>query len=205
MRIVNPQVLADLAAGRPLRLDLGAGLSKKADHYGVDHLELPGVDIVADLNEPLSGLPDDSVQSIHSRHTLEHVENFLPLMAELHRTCRPGAEIEIIVPHFSNPYFYSDPTHVRSFGLYTMSYLMDEARQPGRKVPAFYTKTRFSLIGVRFDFYRTSLLDRIVVPFLRGLVNLSFTTQEMYERRWVWLWPAWQIRYRLRVEKGRPG
>jgi hypothetical protein len=33
-----------------------------------------------------------------------------------------GELIEIIVPHFSNPHYYSDPTHVRFFGLYTMSY-----------------------------------------------------------------------------------
>ena len=69
---------------------------------------------------------------IYSRHPLEHVRNFLPLMAELHRVTRPGGRIEIIVPHFSNPYGYSDPTHVRHFGLYTFFYFADEEDQPRR-------------------------------------------------------------------------
>ncbi len=199
MRILNPQLQRDLEQGSPIKLHLGAGKTHREGHYSVDLVELSGVDVVADLNAPLDLLPDHSVSAIYTRHTLEHIANFMGLMSELNRICRPDAEIEIIVPHFSNPYFYSDPTHVRPFGLYTMHYFMDEAKQPGRKVPAFYTSTRFILKSTRIDFYRTSLLDRMVVPILRTLVNMNFATQEIYERRFCWVWPAWQIQYKLRA------
>lgn len=203
MKFNNPQIQADLAAGKALKLHLGSGKVCLAGYYSIDVIDLTGVDIVADLNAELDLLPDNSVSEIYTRHTLEHISNLMGLMEELHRICRPGAELTVIVPHFSNPYFYSDPTHVRSFGLYTMHYFMDEPDQLGRKVPCFYTQTRFSLASVRIDFYRTSIVDRLLIPIIRFLVNMNFGTQEIYERRWVWLWPAWQIQYVLRASKPR--
>jgi len=137
MRIINPKVQDAIDSGQGLRLNLGCGLRRRDGFFGIDHVQLPDTDILADLNEPLSRLPDGSVAEIYTRHTLEHVRELLPLMAEIHRVCRPDARIEIVVPHFSNPYFYSDPTHVRHFGLYTFFYFADEEDQPQRKVPAF--------------------------------------------------------------------
>src|SRR5947209_3062339 len=111
MKIVNLAVSKDLAAGVPLRLDLGCGPHPRPGHYGVDRVALPGVDVVADLNEPFADLPDDCAAEVYTRHTLEHVEKLLDLLAEIHRITRPGGRVEVIVPHFSNPYGYSDPTH----------------------------------------------------------------------------------------------
>src|SRR5205823_4515531 len=110
MKILNPAILDDLADGRPLKLNLGSGRRSLAGFYNVDLVALPEVDALADLNEPLTELPNDSVDAIYCRHTLEHVDNLLGALAEFHRVTRPGGTIEIVVPHFSNPNFYSDPT-----------------------------------------------------------------------------------------------
>ncbi len=163
---------------------------------------MDGIDIVADLNEPLSLLPDNCVEHVFSSHTLEHVDNLLLLLSEIYRITRPGGLIEIIVPHFSNPYHYSDPTHVRFFGLYTMSYFVDTDKQPhSRKVPAFYSRTRFEIESVMIAFDRFNILDRLIVPFVRYFVNLSPRTQECYEFRLSRLFPAAEIRYRMRAAK----
>ena len=124
-------------------------------------------------------------------------------MKEIYRICRDDAEIYIIAPHFSNPYYYSDPTHVRPFGLYTMHYFMDKNDQPIRKVADFYANVKFHVVYSRIDFYRVSLFDRITVPFIRYLVNLNFLSQDIYERRWSWSIPAWQIKYILRKRKNK--
>lgn len=196
MRLLNRQISEDLAAGRALRLDIGSGLRAKPGFYGVD--QLPGVDIEADLNQPLDLLPDGCAEHVFCSHSLEHVERFVPLLAELHRLMRPGALLEIICPHFSNPYYYSDPTHVRFFGLYTMSYFVEEAKQTGaHKVPPL-PGPRFELERVSYSFYRTNLLDRLFVPFIRLIANGSPSWQERYERRLSWIFPAAEIRYRLR-------
>jgi hypothetical protein len=202
VRLRNPQIRRDLEAGKALRIDIGGGPRPRPGFYALDQLELEGIDIVADLNQPLDLLPDSCAEHIFSSHTLEHVEKLLPLLAEIHRIARPGATIEFIVPHFSDPYAYSDPTHVRFFGLYTMSYFVDTEKQPHRrKVPAFYSPVRFELESVYLAFYRTNLLDRLVVPLIRYLVNLNACTQDFYERRLSWLFPAAELRYRLRARK----
>jgi SAM-dependent methyltransferase len=202
MRILNPRITADLDAGKPLKIDLGSGGPGRAGFYAVDSLELPGVDVLADLNEPLDLLPDDSVALVHSRHALEHVENLLPLMREIHRITRRDGVVEITVPHFSNVYGFSDPTHVRFFGVHSMSYFAAAEDQPSRrKVPAFYSDARFRIESIRIDFYRSSLADKLVGGFLSWFVNRNIRLQEFYERRLSGAFHAWQVRFVLRPVK----
>ncbi|MGE3806199.1 MAG: methyltransferase domain-containing protein [Gemmataceae bacterium] len=195
MKIVNTAVLEDLEAGIGLRLNLGSGPRPRPGYYNLDLLDLPGVDILADLNEPLAALPDNCAEAIHCSHTLEHVHNFLPLIREMHRITRPGGRIEVIVPHFSNPYGYSDPTHVRFFGLYSFYYFCDSADQRRRPVPNFYIHERFRISAIRIKLLALtgsarSLLDRVVSRIVDPYVNRSFDRQDWYERRLCRLLPA---------------
>jgi SAM-dependent methyltransferase len=202
MKLLNPKVAKDLEQGKPLRIDLGSGPRPRDGFYALDHLELAGIDIVADLNRPLELLPDNCAEHVFSSHALEHVENLLPLLGEIHRITRPGGLVEFVVPHFSNPYYYSDPTHVRFFGLYTMNYFVDTDKQPEAwRVPVFYSATRFEMESVKLSFYRTNLFDRLFVPFLRYFVNRSAGAQNFYERRLCWIFPAAEVRYRMRACK----
>jgi SAM-dependent methyltransferase len=191
-----------LAAGRPVRLNLGVGQRPRDGYYGLDRVELPGVDVLADLNEPLSGLPDNSVAAVYTHHTLEHVANFLPLLKEVHRVVVPGGRVEVVAPHFSNPYAFSDPTHVRFFGLYTFYYFADEADQPPRKVPAFYLPERFAVDEVNITFVPTLLMCKPVRRLMTRVVNSSVGMLDWYERSWCRHFPADSIRYLLRVKKG---
>jgi SAM-dependent methyltransferase len=201
MTIVNPAVRNDLHAGLPLRLDLGCGPRPKAGFYGVDRVALPGVDIAADLNEPLADLPDNCVAEVYTRHTLEHVEKLLDLLAEIHRVTQPGGRVEVVVPHFSNPYGYSDPTHVRFFGLYSFFYFSDPADQPRRKVPSFYLLQRFRVETVRLHLMAGTLVDKLARTVLEPLVNHGPGWQDCYERRLCRWFPASSVRYVLRVQK----
>lgn len=202
MRIINPELARALEQRAPVRLELGSGGKRRPGFYGVDLLELDGVDAVADLNEPLSALPDDCCEHVYSHHALEHVREFMPLMAELHRITRADGMIEVIVPHFSNPYGFSDPTHVRFFGLYTMNYFVEPELQPKvRRVPCFYTPTRFRMESVKIGFYREGLLDKILYPLIKGFTNAGPWTQDFYERRLSSLFHARQITYRMRPVK----
>lgn len=201
MKILDPQVLRDLEQGVGLHLDLGCGRRPRAGFYGVDHLEAPGVAIMADLNEPLSALPDDSVAEIYTHHALEHVEEFLPLMKELHRLTRPGGRIEIVTPHFSNPYGYSDPTHVRFFGLYTFFYFADEDDQPARKVPSFYVAERFQVSEVRIRLMKGRGPGKLLTSSLTWFINRGIGRLDWYERRLCRFFPADSIRYVLHPKK----
>jgi hypothetical protein len=201
MRILNPAVRHDIEAGRKLRLNLGSGLRHLPGFYNVDRVHLPGLDILADLEEPLSELPDDSVQAVYCRHTLEHVSRLLELLAELHRVTEPEGRLEVIVPHFSNPYGYSDPTHVRFFGLYSFFYFADEEEQPRRKVPNFYLPHRFRVERVRFNLLRGTVADKVLRAVFQPLINRGVGWLDWYERRLCRMWPADDIHWRLRPVK----
>ena len=202
MKILNPKLENDIASGIPLKLDLGCGQRPRKGYYAVDHLDVEGVDLMADLNKPLELLPDNSTDYVFSHHVFEHVHEFQALMREIHRIVAPGGTVEIVVPHFSNVFGYSDPTHVRFFGLYTMYHFVSPENQPKkRKVPAFYTDTRFFMTSLRIEFYRKGLLDKILEPFFKRLVNINIYTQNFYERRLSSLFHARQIRYIMRPEK----
>jgi SAM-dependent methyltransferase len=201
LRIVNPRLQEDLASGRKIRLNIGMGQRPREGYYGLDHLELPGVDVVADLEQPLSAIPDNSVEAVVAYHIIEHVVNFLPLLKELHRVVVPGGQLEIVSPHFSNPYGYSDPTHVRFFGLYSFYYFSDEADQRIRKIPAFYLPERFVVESVSVTLMPTLLLVKPVRRLATKLVNSSMRMLDWYERSWCRKFPADSIRYVVRVKK----
>lgn len=204
MRILNPDVRRHIDAGTGLRLNLGSGERRIDGFLNVDCVPLAGVDILADLNEPLAELPNDSVEAVYARHTLEHVGKLTELLAELHRVTRADGRIEVIVPHFSNPYGYSDPTHVRFFGLYSFYYLCDAADQPRRKVPNFYTGTRFRVESVQFNLLKESLGEKLLRAVLQPLANRNTDWLDWYERRLCRLLPVNDVRYVLRpVKAGR--
>jgi SAM-dependent methyltransferase len=205
MKILNDQLTKDIAAGKPLNLELGGGMHKRDGYYNIDACQVPGVDLLADLNEPLSLIPDNSVASIFSNHVFEHVKELEALFSELHRITRSDGIIETVVPHFSNPFHYSDPTHVRTFGLYTMSYFVESDQQPfRRKLPCFYTKARFKFVDVRIEFFDFSFLDQIVGRPLSVFVNRSVANQEFYERRLCWVIKARQLRFKMTPIKAAP-
>src|SRR6476646_6503755 len=136
----------------PLKIELGCGGSKRdPDAVGIDILDMPGVDLVGDALEVLRSLDEGSVDSVYSEHFLEHIPDARSMVAECARVLRPGGEFRAVVPHFSNPAFYSDPTHHTFFGLYTFSYWV--AKSPfTRASPQYEAALPFEIVSVRHRF-----------------------------------------------------
>ncbi|NJB69073.1 ubiquinone/menaquinone biosynthesis C-methylase UbiE [Desulfobaculum xiamenense] len=206
--ILSDAVRKTIESGDSLNLQLGCGKRNRPGYFNLDIVPLDNVDIVADLNQPLCAFPDNSVRQIYSHQVFEHVANLMGLMEELYRVCAPGATLEISVPHFSNQYGYSDPTHVRLFGLYSMCYFVQESSQPfRRKVPDFYTHARFRLEHVHVSFYqmgqtKRNFADRLLRNnFEKRVVNRSCASLERYEKWMYRFWPAESIEYVLTVDK----
>jgi hypothetical protein len=198
MNILNKHFLIDIENNIDIKINLGSGESKKNGFYSLDHLELNGTDIIADLNNPLDLIPDNCIKYVYSRHVFEHIINFNELMLEIHRISKANCKIEVIVPHFSNVYAYSDPTHVRFFGLYTMYYFTPQNLQPNiRKVPDFYNNKKFIIKSIYIDFYTESIFDKLFGRLFKLFVNSNFYFQNFYERRLSRIYHAWQIKYVL--------
>lgn len=191
-----------LASGGPVVVELGCGPGGAPGVVGVDRLPLDGVDVVWDLEDGLGFLPDGAVDEVRSRHTLEHVEAFEPLMREVWRVLKPGGRHVAVVPHFSNPYFYSDYTHRRTFGLYSFDYFADPAWQPRRKVPAFYSDVRFRVVERELVFKSAFPVRNLVRQVQRRVFNVSGWMREWYEESWCYRFPCQEVRF-VMVPEGK--
>jgi SAM-dependent methyltransferase len=193
-------VLARLPQFTTVALELGCGSSKRdRAAIGVDALDLDGVDVVGDVFEVLALFPNASVDAIGSYHFFEHVDDLERLIAEVTRVMKPDGRLTIVVPHFSNPYFYSDPTHRRFFGLYTFGYFARSSLFR-REVPTYGVHLAFQIEDVRLGFKSTPpFYVRHAVKRLLGLAfNASRWLQELYEENLCWLFPCYEVRYTLR-------
>lgn len=180
-------------------LELGCGANKRiASAIGIDAIDYGCVDIVGDAMEILGHFPDESVDAVHSYHFFEHLPDVSAMLDEIARIVRPGGRMEVVVPHFSNPYFYSDCTHKSFFGLYTFSYLAQD-QLFSNKVPTYNKMQRFSLESVDLGFksprpfYGRYLLKRSI----GAILNSCSYMQEFYEENLCYLFPCYEIKYRL--------
>lgn len=179
-----------IKSGKELIIELGCGSRKKEGRIGIDKVDLPNVDIVADIEDGLSFLPDNSVSQIHCRSVFEHIENFENLVREICRVLKNGGTAHIFVPHFSNPYYYSDYTHKRFFGLYTFYYFVDSKYQLKRKVPHFYTDVRIIVLSQRLIFRSSFKVMNPVKKLFGWFLNLHPRLQEYYEENLCYIFPC---------------
>lgn len=177
----------------PVVVELGCGRKKKHGRISVDRIDLPNVDIVADMEEGLPFLPDNSVDRIYCRSVLEHIENFENLIREIVRVLKRNGTAHVFVPHFSNPYYYSDYTHKRFFGLYTFYYFVDEKHQLRRKVPNFYTDIRINIISQKLVFRSPFWLRQRIKKLAVLLFNCHRAMQEFYEENLCGIFPCYGI------------
>jgi len=104
-----------------INLGCGRNILKSTNKHrwiNVDRHELPGVDVVFDLDScATQKLPfdDDSVDYIFLSHVIEHLHNVLPLMQELHRVAKNEACMQIKTPHGASDDAWEDPTHLRAY------------------------------------------------------------------------------------------
>jgi SAM-dependent methyltransferase len=102
-----------------LKLNLGCGSNKKPGYVNVDKFGSP--DLRWDLEVFPWPWPDNSVSVVELFHVLEHLgrtpEQYMEVMQELYRVCRPEGVVRIAVPHWRHDYFADDPTHVRAVTL----------------------------------------------------------------------------------------
>jgi ubiquinone/menaquinone biosynthesis C-methylase UbiE len=180
-----------LISGDRIVVELGCGPNKHPGRIGVDRIALPGVDIVANIDDGLPFFPDSSVDEVHSESFFEHVNDLQELVAEIARILKPTGFNSFFVPHFSNPYYYSDYTHHTFFGLYTLRYFCSDANQLKRKVPNFYSKTRIKIISQRLIFESSFSGVRALKKLFQRVVNFNSWTQEFYEENFCYLIPCY--------------
>ena len=109
-----------------LKLDLGSGPNPREGFIGVDTIKFPKVDIVMDLRDKWIW-EDDSVDEVHSSHTIEHLETWdrVHFYNELYRVMKKDAKATIWAPHWGSCRATGDPSHawppISEFSFYYLS------------------------------------------------------------------------------------
>ena len=197
-------LISAINAGERTEIELGCGTKRARPGYlTIDLLDNPAVDLRMEVREAMAQMADNSITAVFASHFIEHVDDLDGFLREIVRVCRDGARIEFIVPHFSNPYFYSDITHRTFFGLYTFSYLAEERIGLKRKVPRYARIPGLCYVGTYLGF--GTLRDwRVRFLFRKGLqrlVNASRWSQELYEDAFTGWVPAYEVRNILSIDK----
>ncbi len=181
-----------------MKIDLGCGLQKKAGFTGVDKIDLPGVDIVCDVDTQKLPLKDSSVSEVYSMHFMEHVSDLVAVMEELWRVCQKDAKITIAVPYFTSVGAFRDPTHKHFFAYETFDHFTNSA-----KVPAFYSEAKFSITQKRILFYpsNSNFYGKIRFLHMMPFQILADIFPYFYEHSLFKLFAARDLYVELRVVK----
>lgn len=92
-------------------LDVGCGRVKAPGAIGVDsNRDATAADVICDLNRPLP-FADSSFDLVRAVHVIEHLDDVLRAMSELHRVARPGGTLYLVTPHYTDFISWCDPTH----------------------------------------------------------------------------------------------
>ena len=187
----------------PQWLDVGCGNAKTPGALGIDGNPDTQADVVHNLDQYPWPLPADTFERVICRHIVEHVVDLMQFMREVHRVARAGATIEIVTPHFSNRFSFTDPTHVRHLGLRSFDYFLPRRNlrhtfwtrlfETQYAVPDFYLQPLFAMESVHL---------RLARPFrLTGVQWLANRFPDFYELYLTFLCPARDLTFYLRVLK----
>jgi hypothetical protein len=165
-------------------LNLGCGELYAEDAVNVD-LFAKRVDVRFDLNVMPYPFEANRFIEIRCMNVIEHLDDVLSVMAELHRVAADGASIKIRVPHFRSACLYEDITHKRGFAWKSFDLFTDQGTIYGE-----YSDAKFRIIGRRYTPY--------LLPFLyRWLSAVPVLTDNLLSK----YFPMASIEFELEVVK----
>lgn len=190
--------------GQDFGLTMGAGgMREIPGNVTTDLLDHENVDISGDIFEVLGTLNDNSIASVYASHFIEHIDELDRLLREIVRVSRDGTKINLIAPHFSNAFFYSDVTHRKFFGLYTFCYLAEDQSGFRRKMPSYAQIPNLKHLNATLVFksYKPYYIRHAFRKAIGFLVGLSTYTKELYEETGTGIISCYEIHYFLMVSK----
>ena len=189
MTALSQKPTAALRSG-PAKLDIGCGAKNSPDYIGMDIFPNEGVDVIHSFDVFPYPFEDSSFDEVKCDNSLEHVNDFIATMVEIHRILKPGGLLQVWCPHYSGPDAYRDPTH-KTFFAYTT---FDRFAGTGS-----YSTEHSGMFTVRKRMFG------MPEGGARGLkaIPKAFGNRfpDLYERYLCWMMPAKAIYYELIANK----
>ncbi len=124
-------------------LDVGCGINKFPGSIGIDRNPGSRADVICELDHFPYPFRDSSFDQLHAVHVIEHVGDVMKTMEEFHRLVRPGGEVFIVTPHYTDFSSFCDPTHRWHLNSFSLRYFGEDNAGYG-----YYSKVRFEEISV---------------------------------------------------------
>jgi SAM-dependent methyltransferase len=162
-------------SGKDLKLNLGCGEHYLEGYVNCDLLPHVRADQHFDLNQPPYPFVDGTVDEILMDNVLEHLDDLLAVMGELHRILKPGGVLRAFVPYGKSDWAMQDPTHKHFFTEQTIRYFCSDWEY------AFYGTFEFRLKHWRFisDNRRWRQRLRNLIPFRSVLRYFLFNMYDV--------------------------
>lgn len=177
-------------------INIGCGRTRIPGSIGIDRANIPGfVDIVHDLDKLPYPITDNFADEIHFYHVLEHLENPIKILEEIHRILKPSGVLFMRVPHFSSNGAFTDITHKRPFSYFSFEVFDTKAYHH------FYSNVRYQILSKEIKYFglypnsgtyaehihpnQCPLLLRPLVRFINFCIKLSPMAFERFWCYWV--------------------
>ena len=160
-------------------LDLGCGKNKNPGSIGVDIGLDSMADVICDLDHASYPFKGNYFDTVISKQVFEHLDDIARTLREIHRVCRNKGKLTVEVPHFSCFFSYGDPTHKRTFSVFSFDKL----------APA----CGFRILTRQITFHKA---------FRRYKINAFANRFPLgYERFWAFIFPAEHLHFEFEVLK----
>jgi SAM-dependent methyltransferase len=107
--------------GPPCELNIGAGHTYIPGFVNIDAEQR--ADVTLDLSVDPLPFPDDSVKTVFSLATLEHVPDYLFVLGEIHRVLRHDGLLLLVLPYVTlTEYHLINPYHLHNFSEYSFDF-----------------------------------------------------------------------------------
>ena len=173
-------------------LDIGCGSRKHEGAFGIDIDPQSAADLVHDLNIFPYPIPDNEYDLIICKDILEHLDDVVKTIEEIHRIAKPDCRVEIAVPSLSSAARHIDLTHRHAFTSRSFDYFIDDTDT----FTYGSSLARFSLEDVRY--VKSESQPTVIDKFLLKLIDKH---KILYESRFAYIYQTDFIHFVLRVLK----
>lgn len=125
-------------------LDVGCGLNKLPGALGIDRNARTRADVLVDLDRFPYPFRDNAFDDLQAIHVIEHLSDVIRALEEFHRIVRPGGEVFLVTPHYTDFSSFCDPTHRWHLNSFSLRYFGADNAGYG-----YYSAARFQETSCR--------------------------------------------------------
>jgi len=166
-----------------IQLNLGAGANYKWGWANVDFNEEGGKqDLICDLSMVVP-FKDNCVDEILMDNFLEHMprDRYFWFMDELWRICKPGAIINIYVPHCTSPSAFGHPAHYNYFHSSSMDVMSVDVLQNYERYNKARFKIKSTILLFHHNYWNLHFLSKLN-KYISWMFNFSPLWQKICEK-----------------------